>query len=140
MSKLIYLPLFSDNDCILLHEQVKFDGNQQGFAWLNPNYIVSVEQTIIHKLNSKPYITSEEISAVPPSSNEKTELYTSLNEQLSSGGLIEFERNFFRFHEEYAMKIHTSDGRSYFSPMTWKEFRTYWFDSCGFEFANSGNY
>ena len=140
MSKLIRLPLFGDDGSILLHCQVKFEGNRLGFAWLNPSHIVSVEQTVVLRLNQKPYVTFEEISAMPSLSNEYTELQRSLNEQLSSGGLIEFEGNFYRFQEYDAMRIHTVDGRAYFSPMTWKEFHSYWsnHDLCGFDFINSG--
>ena len=62
---------------------------------------------------------------MPSLSNEYTELQRSLNEQLSSGGLIEFEGNFYRFQEYDAMRS-TPWMVAYFSPMTWKEFHSYW--------------
>ena len=136
MSKLIFLPLFfsNRNASIVLNNGVKIDGNAEGFVWLNPSHIVSVAQVAIERLNPKAYVTLEEISKIPSTSNERTQF----QRMLEDGELLEYNGGFYRYNYDSSIRILTLDGHSFFTPMkSWKQFHIFWTSDCGLEFLNA---
>lgn len=138
MHELIKFPLFPKKVKVLCDGEKVFS-TREGWIYINPSQIVSVEPIGVQILSHQPFITKTELSDIEPSS----EKYAHFQKLIDRDDSIEYDGSYHSVIDVFhSIKVCLSNANEIISPMSWKRFHDFWVsvESCNYKVINESDY